>query len=151
MWIGLNLSKFVWTCLNSSILDFFFSKFWTYSNQFFILQDEAEVPEHPDLPAIKKFVDINVFEDELSPSKKKNNCQLDNSRKINKANVDLVFHRNNLVLSPEDQQQDNITLVEAENQNISMTGASSNYEEIDSETDHDDVAIAKMTAYLNQQ
>jgi len=114
-------------------------------------EDEAEVPEHPDLPAIKKFVDINVFEDELSPSKKKNNCQLDNSRKINKANVDLVFHRNNLVLSPEDQQQDNITLVEAENQNISMTGASSNYEEIDSETDHDDVAIAKMTAYLNQQ
>ena len=66
--------------------------------------------------------------------------------------MDLVFHRNNLVLSPEDQQQDNITLVEAENQNISMTGASSsNYEEIDSETDHDDVAIAKMTAYLNQQ
>ena len=116
-----------------------------------ILQDEADVPEHPDLPAIKKFVDINVFEDELSPSKKKNNCQLDNSRKINKANVDLVFHRNNLVLSPEDQQQDNITLVEAENQNISMTGASSNYEEIDSETDHDDVGIAKMTAYLNQQ
>ena len=85
------------------------------------------------------------------PTKNKNNCQLDNSRKINKANVDLVFHRNNLVLSPEDQQQDNITLVEAENQNISMTGASSNYEVIDSETDHDDVAIAKMTAYLNQQ
>ena len=76
---------------------------------------------------------------------------MDNSRKINKANVDLVFHRNNLVLSSEDQQQDNITLVEAENQNISMTEASSNYEEIDSETDHDDVAIAKMTAYLNQQ
>ena len=72
--------------------------------------EDEDVPE-PDLPAIKKVVDVNVFEDELSPSKEKNNCLLDNSRKINKANVDLVFHRNNLAVLPKpdtSEQDDNL-------------------------------------------
>ena len=96
--------------------------------------EDEDVPE-PDLPAIKKVVDVNVFEDELSPSKEKNNCLLDNSRKINKANVDLVFHRNNLAASrtpdtSEEELEDHI-----DNDKF--------------EADNDKVAIAKMTVYLN--
>ena len=108
--------------------------------------DEVEVPE-PDLPAIKKVVDINVFEDELSPSKEKNNCLLDNSRKINKANVDLVFHRNNLVVSKDTDAENQISTVD---ESSNLDTARGNHD--DSESDiHDEVAIAKMTAYLNQQ
>lgn len=78
--------------------------------------EPIEIPE-------KKNQDINVFEDD-SPSKEKNNFLLDNSRKINKPTVDLVFHRNNLT--------ENLT----ENE----------------ETDADDeVTIAKMTAFVNQK
>jgi len=108
--------------------------------------DEVEVPE-PDLPAIKKVVDINVFEDELSPSKEKNNCLLDNSRKINKANVDLVFHRNNLVVSKDTDAENQISTVD---ESSNLDTARENQD--DSKSDiHDEVAIAKMTAYLNQQ
>merc|ERR1712061_941817 len=108
--------------------------------------DEVDVPE-PDLPAIKKVVDINGFEDELSPSKEKNNCLLDNSRKINKANVDLVFHRNNLVVSKDTDAENQISTVE---ESSNLDTARGNHD--DSESDiHDEVAIAKMTAYLNQQ
>merc|ERR1711879_601368 len=78
--------------------------------------EPIEIPE-------KKNQDINVFEED-SPSKEKNNFLLDNSRKINKPTVDLVFHRNNLT--------ENLT----ENE----------------ETDADDeVTIAKMTAFVNQK
>ena len=68
-------------------------------------------------------MDINVFEEE-SPSKEKNNFLLDNSRKINKPTVDLVFHRNNLDLKKDDGD--------------------------DEEGEEDDITIAKMTAFVNQ-
>lgn len=91
-----------------------------------LVDEDVEAPRSPYEAAAleKKNLDINVFEEE-SPSKEKNNFLLDNSRKINKPNVDLVFHRNNLVLS--DQKKD------------------------ETEENDDEVAIAKMTAYLNQQ
>ena len=68
-------------------------------------------------------MDINVFEEE-SPSKEKNNFLLDNSRKINKPTVDLVFHRNNLDLKKDEGD--------------------------DEEGEEDDITIAKMTAFVNQ-
>ena len=74
-------------------------------------------------------MDINVFEEE-SPSKEKNNFLLDNSRKINKPTVDLVFHRNNLALNKKEDE--------------------GRYEEIDEEEQEDDITIAKMTAFVNQ-
>ena len=90
-------------------------------------------PSDESVAGSRKNYDINVFEDD-SPSHEKNNFLLDNARKINKANVDLVFHKNNLSGSgsalrpnPEPEQ-----------------------EEDNDETLHeDDIAIAKMTAYLN--
>ena len=66
---------------------------------------------------------LNVFEEE-SPSKEKNNFLLDNSRKINKPTVDLVFHRNNLDLKKDEGD--------------------------DEEGEEDDITIAKMTAFVNQ-
>ena len=83
-------------------------------------EDEEEIPE-PEIP--RKNMDINVFEEE-SPSKEKNNFLLDNSRKINKPTVDLVFHRNNLDLKKDEGD--------------------------DEEGEEDDITIAKMTAFVNQ-
>jgi len=51
-------------------------------------------PSDESVAGSRKNYDINVFEDD-SPSHEKNNFLLDNARKINKANVDLVFHKNN--------------------------------------------------------
>lgn len=81
-----------------------------------------ELPEPIFNAPNKKNLDINVFEDE-SPSKERNNFLLDNSRKINKTNVDLVFHRNDLSLPKEED---------------------------DNEDEDDEVSIAKMTSYLNE-
>ena len=75
-------------------------------------------------------MDINVFEEE-SPSKEKNNFLLDNSRKINKPTVDLVFHRNNLDLNQKDDLEEDV-----EGQN--------------DDEEEDDITIAKMTAFVNQ-
>jgi len=108
--------------------------------------DEVDVPES-DLPAIKKIVDVNVFDNELSPSKEKNNCLLDNSRKINKANVDLVFHRNNLAISKDTDGENQISTVE---ESSNLDPDHENHDESEDEV-RDDVAIAKMTAYLNHQ
>ena len=74
--------------------------------------------------ADQKEYDINVFDEKCSPSKEKNNFLLDHSRKINKASVDLVFN------------------------NLSTT-ESSNADKEGLE-DEDDIAIAKMTSYLEQ-
>ena len=90
------------------------------------LPDSSDDEELPDLPPVKKFIDVNVFEEE-SPSKEKNNFLLDNSRKINKANVDLVFHKNNLVIPKKTEE-----------------------EKAEEEIPEDEIAIAKMTAYLHQ-
>ena len=66
---------------------------------------------------------------------------------INKANVDLVFHRNNLVLSKDTDAENQISTVD---ESSNLDTARGNHD--DSESDiHDEVAIAKMTAYLNQQ
>ena len=88
------------------------------------LSMSEEEMEPIEIPEVKKNQDINVFEEE-SPSKEKNNFLLDNSRKINKPTVDLVFHRNNLAaeLPKEDEDQ---------------------------EDKEDDITIAKMTAFVNQ-
>jgi len=90
-------------------------------------EDEEEIPE-PEIP--RKNMDINVFEEE-SPSKEKNNFLLDNSRKINKPTVDLVFHRNNLDLNQKDDLEEDV-----EGQN--------------DDEEEDDITIAKMTAFVNQ-
>ena len=92
-------------------------------------EDEDPIPLEPELQP-RKNMDINVFEEE-SPSKEKNNFLLDNSRKINKPTVDLVFHRNNLALNQKEDE--------------------GRYEEIeDEEEQEDDITIAKMTAFVNQ-
>ena len=91
-------------------------------------EDEEPIPLEPELQP-RKNMDINVFEEE-SPSKEKNNFLLDNSRKINKPTVDLVFHRNNLALNQKEDE--------------------GRYEEIEDEEQEDDITIAKMTAFVNQ-
>lgn len=81
---------------------------------------------------VKLPVDVNVFCEDESPSKSKNNFLLDNNRKINKANVDLVFHRNDLRQS-------------------SATNETNEIEEDNDDDDQveDEVTIAKMTTYLH--
>lgn len=90
--------------------------------------DEMVPPSVADLPMPMKNTDVNVYEEDFSPSKEKNNFLLDNSRKINKPTVDLVFHRNNFSIPADDDD---------------------GKDEEQEEAPEDEIAIAKMTNYLN--
>jgi len=67
---------------------------------------------------------INVFDAEESPSKVKNNFLLEKQEKITKANVDLVFNRNDWKTKNDEETENPENL------------------------DEDEIAIAKMTTYL---
>ena len=88
-----------------------------------IEQEENEILE--DISEPKNF-NINVFDAEESPSKVKNNFILEKQEKITKANVDLVFNRNDWT------SKDDLETEGDDTENL----------------DEDEIAIAKMTTYL---
>ena len=90
---------------------------------FFIEQEENNIEileEH----TISEPKNINVFDAEESPSKVKNNFLLEKQEKITKANVDLVFNRNDWKTKNDEETENPENL------------------------DEDEIAIAKMTTYL---
>ena len=97
---------------------------WIFS-PLFIEQEENNIEileEH----TISEPKNINVFDAEESPSKVKNNFLLEKQEKITKANVDLVFNRNDW------KSKNDAELEETDQENL----------------DEDEIAIAKMTTYL---